>query len=82
MRIFAAAAGCLVLLAIAPSMNVAATTPQSPEMELLKPGATYVSNFPYKDRRAACLLLKYREGTLAFSDCLEGDFPENPWFTT
>jgi hypothetical protein len=47
----------------------------------LAPGATYVASFPEADRRAACLRLDYQEGTAAFSKCLEGDFPENPWFS-
>jgi hypothetical protein len=61
-------------------MNVGATAPEHSELELLKPGVTYVSNFPYDDRHAACLVLAYQEGTPAFAKCLKGDFPENPWF--
>ncbi len=81
MRSFAAALGCLFLVAVVPSLDAGATSPQrSPEMELLKPGLTYVSNFPLEDRQAACLVLEYEEDTPAFGGCLQGDFPENPWF--
>lgn len=47
---------------------------------LLKPGPTYVASFPEADRRAACDRLNYKAGTSSYSKCLEGDFPENPYF--
>ncbi len=81
MRSLATALGCLVLIAVVPSLDAGAASPRrSPELELLKPGLTYVSNFPFEDRQAACLVLNYEQDTSAFAGCLQGDFPENPWF--
>ncbi len=50
--------------------------------ELLEPGSVYLANFSFDERREACMFLDYVEGTTAFSQCLEGDFPENPWFAS
>lgn len=50
------------------------------QTEMLRPGANYVASFPEADRRAACDRLDYKAGTRAYSQCLEGDFPENPYF--
>lgn len=68
-------------------MRKAATNPPptanpDPRSDLarLKPGAAYVASFPEAERRAACVRLNYTEGTAQFSRCLEGDFPENPYF--
>lgn len=57
-------------------------TRPTPDADLarLKPGAAYIASFPEVERRAACLRLDYAEGTDEFSRCLEGNFPENPYF--
>ncbi|HEY0032302.1 MAG TPA: hypothetical protein VGB81_03470 [Devosia sp.] len=55
----------------------AAQTSAVPE---LQPGPNYVASFPEADRRAACLRLNYVENTPKFARCMEGDFPENPYF--
>lgn len=57
-------------------------TRPTPDADLarLKPGAAYIGSFPEAERRAACLRLDYTEGTGEFARCLEGDFPENPYF--
>jgi len=51
-------------------------------MAALRPGRGYVAAFPEADRRAACDRLEYRPGTRAYSRCLQGDFPENPYFAS
>jgi pyruvate/2-oxoglutarate dehydrogenase complex dihydrolipoamide acyltransferase (E2) component len=58
------------------------STRPTPDADLarLKPGAAYIASFPEDERRAACLRLDYEEGTGKFLRCLEGDFPENPYF--
>ena len=63
-----------------PQMSASVSTANTSAEASLKPGATYVAAFPEADRRAACLRLDYREGTAEFARCLEGDFPENPYF--
>lgn len=57
-------------------------TRPTPDADLarLKPGAAYIGSFPEAERRAACLRLDYTEGTGEFARCLEGNFPENPYF--
>jgi hypothetical protein len=66
-----------VQIAPAPQQVAVAQTSAAPE---LKPGPNYVASFPESDRRAACLRLKYIENTPKFTSCLQGDFPENPYF--
>jgi hypothetical protein len=61
-------------------IRVASQAPADPSIASLQPGPTYVASFPEADRRAACERLDYQKGTRAFSKCLEGDFPENPYF--
>jgi hypothetical protein len=60
--------------------SAASQAPADSSTALLKPGPTYVASFPEADRRAACDRLDYRSGTQAYAKCLEGDFPENPYF--
>jgi pyruvate/2-oxoglutarate dehydrogenase complex dihydrolipoamide acyltransferase (E2) component len=64
-----------------PAQTPAAPSP-SPRDDLarLEPGASYIAAFPEAERRAACVRLDYEEGTREFSRCLEGNFPENPYF--
>jgi hypothetical protein len=64
----------------APVRVSSASQAQDDSTALLKPGPTYVAAFPEADRRAACERLNYRSGTQAYAKCLEGDFPENPYF--
>lgn len=61
-------------------VRVNPTTSQTSAMPELQPGPNYVASFPEADRRAACVRLKYVENTPKFARCLEGDFPENPYF--
>jgi hypothetical protein len=77
--LFSIAAACLMAgCATAPS-----STPREvradPALQALKPGPTYIASFPEADRRAACDRLKYRTGTMEYSRCLEGYFPDNPY---
>jgi hypothetical protein len=60
--------------------SVPTQTAEDSSVASLKPGATYIASFPEADRRAACERLNYESGTPAFGKCLEGDFPENPYF--
>lgn len=94
--IFAAAlalAGCSTTQerSTATATQVVVSTPQPVERarvasqatsqtEMLTPGANYMASFPEADRRAACDRLNYKSGTQAYSKCLEGNFPENPYF--
>lgn len=64
----------------AAASTTTAAVSSEPTTASLRPGATYVASFPEADRRAACVRLNYREGTPQFARCLEGDFPENPYF--
>jgi hypothetical protein len=57
------------------------TTAAPNEHADLRPGSTYVANFPLEQRRKACLDLNYVERSAAFENCVEGNYPENPWFT-
>lgn len=72
-------AGC----AMAPNTANNTSTPPAvqadPALKSLKPGPTYVASFPEADRRAACDRLKYRVGSVEYSRCLEGYFPDNPY---
>ncbi len=83
MRVIGLVLGCAVLaLVIAPNTNYKASANQGSENRLLEPGSTYIHNFAFAERREACIALNYAEGTDTFSRCLEGFFPENPWFTS
>ena len=66
-------AGCATAPKIPPEVQA------DPALQALKPGPTYVASFPEADRRAACDRLKYRAGTMEYSRCLEGYFPDNPY---
>jgi hypothetical protein len=57
-----------------------ASQAMDPDVAALRPGRTYIASFPEADRRAACERLNYQPGTRAYRDCLEGNFPENPYF--
>ena len=70
----------LVAVVAAPNLNYKANAQSSDEKVLLQPGDTYVHNFALAERRDACLRLNYSEGTVGFTQCLQGYFPENPWF--
>lgn len=61
-------------------MQVAARVGVDPSLASLRPGRTYVASFPEAHRRAACERLDYQEGTRDYAKCLQGDFPENPYF--
>ena len=82
--LFLVASACLMSgCATVPKTAINASTPPEvqadPALQLLKPGPTYVASFPEADRRAACDRLKYRAGTVEYSRCLEGYFPDNPY---
>lgn len=80
--LFSIAAACLMAgCATAPKVNtsIPPEVQADPALESLKPGPTYVTAFPEADRRAACDRLKYRAGTVEYSRCLEGYFPDNPY---
>lgn len=82
MRMVGVVLGCAMVAAIiAPNSNYRAAASQAGDKQLLEPGITYVASFGYDERRQACLKLHYIDGTGDFSRCLEGFFPENPWFT-
>jgi hypothetical protein len=66
------------LLALPGSQAVAT---RGSDIALLQPGTTYVSSFSLNERQEACRFLEISEGTSAFDHCLEGDFPQNPWFS-
>ena len=61
------------------STSVSAEALADPSLRSLQPGATYVASFPEADRRAACQRLEYSAGTVEFSKCMEGYFPDNPY---
>jgi hypothetical protein len=83
-RVVATSALGTVLMAPQSAMRQAPTRvaaqAEDPSIASLKPGRTYVASFPEADRRAACERLNYEPGTSAYRKCLEGDFPENPYF--
>jgi len=83
MRVVGMVLGCALLgLVVAPNMNYKANAAGNVDRELLQPGTSYVANFAYAERRDACLRLNYSEGSDTFAACLEGNFPENPWFAS
>ena len=83
MRVIGMVLACaLVGVVIAPNFNYKANAQSSNEKALLQPGVTYIQNFAYSERRDACLLLNYSENTDTFAECLQGNFPENPWFAS
>lgn len=61
--------------------QVRGASQRSTENAMLQPGASYIASFPEADRRAACDRLNYRRGTSDYSECLIGNFPENPYFS-
>ena len=71
---------CAILALSAVPGGSASAVSGSADVALLQPGAAYVSNFDFEERREACLMLDYAEGSESFSNCLIGDFPQNPWF--
>ena len=80
--LFSIAAACLMAgCATAPQVNTSTQheVRADPALQALKPGPTYVASFPEPDRRAACDKLNYRTGTVEYSRCLEGYFPNNPY---
>ncbi len=84
--LFSIAAACLIAgcatapkTAINTNTSIPAAVRADPALQSLKPGPTYVASFPEVDRRAACDRLNYRVGTVEYSRCLEGYFPDNPY---
>ena len=71
--------GCATTPNAVINTSVPAEVQADPALQSLKPGPTYVASFPEADRRAACDRLKYRVGTVEYSRCLEGYFPDNPY---
>lgn len=71
--------GCGLLASLAALGQLVSTTAPNDHPHM-RPGTTYLAHFTYAERRETCVGLSYAEQTAAFDNCVQGDFPENPWF--